>query len=120
MVMVSDDTMYAEFNCGSFDELSGFDSWNGIGLVDGCVTFCIPTGVFYSIYYGTWYKSNGSDAPTPEVSANLNASSSMLGKSPTLAKAVADSDGEYIDLTEPEVDAIRDELEGGEEDADVL
>ena len=59
---------------------------------------------------GTWYPEQSSSAST--LSAPL-----AIGKSPTLAKAVADSDGEYIDLTEPDVDAIRDELEGGEDDA---
>ena len=62
---------------------------------------------------GDWYPEQSSSAST--LSAPLT-----LGKSPTLAKAVADSDGEYIDLTEPEVEAIRDELEGGEDDAELL
>jgi hypothetical protein len=120
VVMITEDSMYAEFNCGSADDLAELATWGDCDLVDGCVALVIPYGAFYVLYDGTWYNSDGSDAPTPEVSANLNASSSMLGKSPTLAKAVADSDGEYIDMTEPEVDAIRDELEGGEDDADVL
>ena len=72
---------------------------------------------------GVWYNADGSGEISDDAANTLSAPLT-LGKSPTLAKAVADSDGEYIDLTEPEIDAIRDELEitepeGGEDDAEL-
>lgn len=96
MVMISDDTMYAEFNCGDASELSGFDSWNNIDLADGCVTLCIPTGVFYVIYGGSWYNSDGSDAPD-NVAASLNALPSLLGG---LRTSVINQTNE-IEISEP-------------------
>lgn len=55
MVMVSETSIYAEFNCETVSELSDFTTWNGNDLVDGCVTLCIPEGIFYTICDGTWY-----------------------------------------------------------------
>lgn len=125
VVMITEDSMYAEFNCGSADDLAELTTWGDCDLVDGCVALVIPVGAFYVLYEGTWYKSDGSDAPTPEVSANLNASPSILGGlRPTNSLQVQPAD-DLDDLTEQPDNIEPDEPEtaepeGGEDDAELL
>jgi hypothetical protein len=84
----------------------------------GCIAQIIESGQWATLDDdGKWY-ADGEEVSTEQAST-LNMSPLTLGKSQTLAKAVAGSDGEYIDLTEPEVEAIRNELEG-DEDAELL
>lgn len=106
--------LYGDFQADEASDLAS--SLDGVTIAAGSTTQIIkmtePTFVTLGSD-GTWYPSQSDSAST--LSAPLT-----LGKSQTLARAVADSDGEYIDLTEPEVEAIRDELEGGEDDAEFL
>ena len=106
--------LYGDFQADETSDLAS--SLDGVTIAAGSTTQIIkmtePTFVTLGTD-GTWYPEHSSSAST--LSAPLT-----LGKSQTLARVVADSDGEYIDLTEPEVEAIRDELEGGEDDAELL
>lgn len=101
--------LYGDFQADEASDLASV--LDGVTIAAGSTTQIIkmtePTFVTLGTD-GTWY---------PEQSASTLSAPLTLGKSQTLARAVADSDGEYIDLTEPEVEAIRDELEGGEDDA---
>lgn len=95
------------------------DTVGGAQVQAGSIAQIIQTGQWATLDEdGKWYA--GGEEVSTEQASTLNSAALTLGKSPTLARAVADSDGEYIDLTEPEVEAIRDELEGGEEDAELL
>ena len=104
--------LYGDFQADEASDLAS--SFDGVTIAAGSTTQIIkmtePTFVTLGTD-GTWY---------PDQSASTLSAPLTLGKSQTLARAVADSDGEYIDLTEPEVEAIRDELEGGEDDAELL
>ena len=106
--------LYGDFQADEASDL--VSNLDGVTIAAGSTTQIIkmtePTFVTLGTD-GTWYPEQSSSAST--LSAPLT-----LGKSQTLARAVADSDGEYISLTEPEVEAIRDELEGGEDDAELL
>ena len=106
--------LYGDFQADEASDLASV--LDGVTIAAGSTTQIIkmtePTFVTLGTD-GTWYPVQSSSAST--LSAPLT-----LGKSQTLARAVADSNGEYIDLTEPEVEAIRDELEGGEDDAELL
>lgn len=81
----------------------------------------------------TWVTLSGdSEEWWPDQSGTK--AGKTLSASPTLSKAIAQSDGDTIDLTEDDIDKINDELglepfpepidedepEGGEEDAELL
>lgn len=73
----------------------------------GSIAQVIQTGAWYTLDdNGTWYDTSGTPASS-ESNNSLNASLSM---SPTLKKAVDESDGDTIDLTEDDIDKISDEL----------
>lgn len=106
--------LYGDFQADEASDLAS--SLDGVTIAAGSTTQIIkmtePTFVTLGTD-GTWHPEQSDTAST--LLAPLT-----LGKSQTLARAVADSDGENIDLTEPSVEAIRDELEGGEDDAELL
>ena len=94
----------AELQVSSTDELPElYELVDGVIVGPGSISQVAEDGGFVTIDVdGSWKPSGNS--PDPDTAA------STLSMSSTLKKAVDESDGDTIDLTEDDIDKISDEL----------
>ena len=94
----------AELQVSSTDELPElYELVDGVIVGPGSISQVVEDGGFVTIDDDGAWKPGGS-TPDPDAAA------STLSMSPTLKKAVDESDGDTIDLTEDDIDKISDEL----------
>lgn len=94
----------AELQVSSTDDLPElYELVDGVIVGPGSISQLIEDGGFVTIDEDGDWKPSGS-TPDPDAAA------STLSMSSTLKKAVDESDGDTIDLTEDDIDKISDEL----------
>lgn len=96
----------AELQVSSTDDLPElYELVDGVSVGPGSIAQLIESGGFVTINDdGAWKPGGSTPDQDPDVAA------STLSASPTLNKAIAQSDGDTIDLTEDDIDKISDEL----------
>lgn len=96
----------AELQASSTDDLPElYELVDGVIVGPGSISQLIEGGGFVTIDEdGDWKPGGSTPDPDPDAAANT------LSASPTLNKAIADSDGDTIDLTEDDIYKISDEL----------